>query len=99
MEITVGVCRTVSGDQQIGAVEIPVSYTHLNYKYTALVVGFICIIGALFSGILDVFLNFVNLIAVLFMPIFAIMIVDFFILKKQHINTDAVIYTDKIRCV
>ena len=72
-------------------------FPKLNYKYTALVVGFICIIGALFSGILDVFLNFVNLIAVLFMPIFAIMIVDFFILKKQHINTDAVIYTDKIK--
>ena len=70
-------------------------FPKLNYTKTALVVGLVCILGAVFSGILDVFLNFVNLIAVLFMPIFAIMIVDFFILKKSSFNIEAIIYPEK----
>lgn len=71
-------------------------FPKLNYTKTALAVGLICVLGAVFSGILDVFLNFVNLIAVLFMPIFAIMIVDFFFLKKQKIKIDAILYPDKV---
>ncbi len=67
-------------------------FPKLPYKKTAIVFGLVCIVGAVFSGILDVFLSFVNLIGVLFMPIFAIMIVDYFVIKKQKVDVDAVVY-------
>lgn len=70
-------------------------FPRLNYTKTALVIGAICILGALFSGILSAFLDFVNLIAVIFMPIFAIMIADFFVLKKQCIHVDSVVYPEE----
>ncbi len=70
-------------------------FPKLNYTKTALVIGVICILGALFSGILSAFLDFVNLIAVVFMPIFAIMIADFFVLKKQCVHVDSVVYPEE----
>ena len=66
-----------------------------RYKKTAIIIGIICVIGAVYSGILDSFLNFVYLIGVLFMPIFAIMIADFFVLKKMKYNVDAIVYPEK----
>ncbi len=66
-----------------------------GFKKTALVIGVICVIGALFSGILDVFLDFVGLIGVLFMPIFSIMIADFFVVSKQNYDIDAIVYPEK----
>lgn len=70
-------------------------FPKLTYKKTAIVIGIICIFGALFSGILNAFLDFVGIIGVLFMPIFAIMIADFFVVKRQNLNIDAVVYPEK----
>ncbi len=66
-----------------------------GFKKTAIVIGAICVIGALFSGILDVFLDFVGLIGVLFMPIFSIMIADFFVVNKQSYDIDAIVSPEK----
>ncbi len=71
------------------------AFPKLPYKPTALVVGIVCIVGGAFSGILDMFLAFVNIIAVLFMPMFAIMIADFFIIKKQKVVEEALFYPEK----
>lgn len=70
-------------------------FPKFGFKKTALAIGIICVIGALFSGILDTFLNFVGLIGVLFMPIFAIMIADFFVVNKQKYDIDAIVSPGK----
>ena len=71
------------------------TFPKFSYKITALIIGIICIIGAVFSGILDRFLDFVGLIGVLFLPIFAIMIADFYVVQKQKLNIEAIIYPDR----
>lgn len=63
-----------------------------GFKKTAITIGVICVVGALFSGILDAFLGFVNIIGILFMPIFALMIADFFVVKKCKYNINAIVY-------
>lgn len=71
------------------------AFPKFSYKKVAITIGVICVLGALFSGILDAFLNFVGIIGVLFMPIFAIMIADFYVVKKQKVNIDAIVYPEK----
>lgn len=73
------------------------TFPKFGYKRTALVIGVICIVGAVFSGILERFLDFVGLIGVLFLPIFAIMIADFFVVQKCRYNINAIVFpaTDK----
>ncbi len=48
----------------------------------ALVIGLISIVGALWQGILDRFLGFLLLIGTFFVPVFAIMLADYWILKR-----------------
>ena len=48
-----------------------------NYVRAALVIGLISIAGATWQGILDRFVSFLFLISALFVPVFAIMIVDY----------------------
>jgi nucleobase:cation symporter-1, NCS1 family len=48
----------------------------------ALVIGAISIVGALWQGILDRFLGFLLLIGTFFVPVFAIMLADYWILKR-----------------
>lgn len=72
-------------------------FPRAGFKRTILVIGAICTIGALFSGILDSFLNFVYLIGVLFMPLFAIMIADFYVLRKQKYNVNAIVDPGKYK--
>lgn len=48
----------------------------------ALVIGAILIVGALWQGILDRFLGFLLLIGTFFVPVFAIMLADYWILKR-----------------
>ncbi|WP_037372640.1 purine-cytosine permease family protein [Anaerovorax odorimutans] len=72
-------------------------YPKPGFKKTAIVIGVICVIGALFSGILDAFLSFVNIIGVLFMPIFSIMIADFFVIKKCKYNVEAIVNPQKYK--
>ena len=66
-----------------------------GFVKTAITIGVICVVGAVFSGILDTFLNFVYMIGVLFMPIFSIMIADFYVVKKRKFNVDAIVYPEK----
>ncbi len=73
------------------------TFPKFAYKSTALVIGAICIIGAVYSGILERFLAFVGLIGSLFLPIFAIMIADFFVVQKRKYNIDAIIYPHRDR--
>ncbi len=53
-----------------------------DYLRAALVIGAISIAGALWQGILDSFVSFLFLISGLFVPVFAIMIVDYWILHR-----------------
>jgi len=53
-----------------------------NYLRAALVIGLISIAGATWQGILDRFVSFLFLISALFVPVFAIMIVDYWILRR-----------------
>src|SRR5918999_1555640 len=48
----------------------------------ALVIGLVSIIGALWQGILDRFLGFLLLIGTFFVPVFAIMLADYWILRR-----------------
>lgn len=62
------------------------SYLNLNprsgFLGPALVLGGISIAGALWQGILDRFLDFLFLIGTFFVPVFAIMLADYFILRR-----------------
>lgn len=62
------------------------SYLNLNprsgFLAPALVLGGISIVGALWQGILDRFLDFLFLIGTFFVPVFAIMLADYFILRR-----------------
>ena len=63
----------------------------LKFRPVALFVGIMCLLGALFSGILDVFLEFLHLIGVLFMPMFAIVIADFYVVQKSRYDIEAIV--------
>ncbi len=71
------------------------TFPKFSYKKVALCIGAICIVGAVFSGILESFLSFVGLIGVLFLPIFAIMIADFFVVQKQNYNIEAIVHPER----
>ena len=71
------------------------TFPKFSYTKVALSIGAICVAGAVFSDILNKFLNFVYLIGVLFMPIFAIMIADFFVVQKQNYNIEAIVHPDR----
>lgn len=49
---------------------------------TALILGVISIVGATFLGLLDQFTTFLVTISALFAPVFAIMIVDYYLIKR-----------------
>ncbi len=70
-------------------------FPRLPYRKLAVAVGIVCMLGAAFSGILDSFLDFISVIAALFMPIFAIMIADYFVVKKQKIDVEAVVFPER----
>lgn len=55
---------------------------------TALVLGVISIIGSTFFGLLDQFTTFLVTISALFAPVFAIMIVDYYLLKRRAYDAD-----------
>ena len=64
---------------------------HSDYLKAAVVIGFISILGATWQSILDQFVSFLFLISALFVPVFAIMIVDYWILRRGRYDvTDLV---------
>jgi NCS1 family nucleobase:cation symporter-1 len=62
-----------------------------TYLRAALVIGLISIAGATWQGILDRFVSFLLLISALFVPVFAIMIVDYWILRRGRYSTSDLI--------
>jgi NCS1 family nucleobase:cation symporter-1 len=60
----------------------------LKFLPTALIVGVISIIGSTFFGLLNQFTTFLVTIGALFAPIFAIMIADYYILKRSSYTAD-----------
>ncbi|MBL3687703.1 purine-cytosine transporter [Leucobacter zeae] len=59
------------------------SKRHLRFLPTAIVLGIISIIGSTFLALLNQFTDFLFLISAFFVPVFAIMIVDYYLLKKR----------------
>jgi NCS1 family nucleobase:cation symporter-1 len=59
-----------------------------NFLVTAGVIGLISIIGATWQGLLERFIDFLFLISGLFVPVFAIMLVDFYILRRGRYQFD-----------
>lgn len=62
-------------------------FPRVQFWKPALGIGVITIVGALWSGLLDSFMNWILLIGTIFMPMFGIVIADFYILKKRHYET------------
>ncbi len=60
----------------------------IKFLPTALVLGAISIIGATFFGLLNQFTTFLVTIGALFAPIFAIMIVDYYVIKRSSYDRD-----------
>ena len=61
---------------------------HIRFLPTAIVLGIISIIGATFFGLLNQFTTFLVTIGALFAPIFAIMIVDYYFVKRGSYDHD-----------
>ncbi|MGG1292289.1 cytosine permease [Bacillus smithii] len=60
-------------------------YSKMNFWKAAVGIGVLCTLGALLKeALMTNFYNFILLIATLFIPAFAIVLVDFFIVKKGH---------------
>jgi NCS1 family nucleobase:cation symporter-1 len=58
---------------------------------SALVIGIISIVGALWQGILDRFLDFLLLIGTFFVPVFAIMLADYYLLRRGSYSAEDVL--------
>ncbi|MBK0419674.1 cytosine permease [Leucobacter sp. CSA1] len=56
---------------------------HLRFLPTAIVLGVISVIGSTFLGLLDQFTDFLFVISAFFVPVFAIMIADYYLLKRR----------------
>lgn len=63
---------------------------HWNFRFlpTALVVGVISIIGSTWLALLNQFTDFLVMIGAFFIPVFAIMIVDYYIIKRAQYSGD-----------
>ncbi|MBP1325955.1 NCS1 nucleoside transporter family [Leucobacter exalbidus] len=59
------------------------SKLRLKFLPTALVLGVISIIGSTFLGLLNQFTDFLFIISAFFVPVFAIMIADYYLLKRR----------------
>ncbi|MGM1028966.1 MAG: purine-cytosine permease family protein [Actinomycetota bacterium] len=60
----------------------------LRFLPTALAVGAIAIIGSTFLGLLEQFTVFLSTIGALFIPVFAIMIVDYYLIRRRAYSAD-----------
>ncbi|MCA3748329.1 MAG: cytosine permease [Rubrobacter sp.] len=62
-----------------------------SFLKSALVIGVISVAGATWQGILDRFLDFLLLIGTFFVPVFAIMLADYFVFKRGRYEPEAVL--------
>jgi NCS1 nucleoside transporter family len=60
----------------------------ISFLPTALILGVISIVGASWLAMLEQFTSFLTLVGTLFVPVFAIMIVDYYIIKKAYYCPD-----------
>ncbi len=60
----------------------------LRFLPTALVLGLISIIGSTWLGLLAQFTDFLTVIGAFFVPVFAIMIVDYYLVKRSAYSAD-----------
>lgn len=60
----------------------------IKFVPTALFLGSISIIGSSWLAMLDQFTGFLTLVGTLFIPVFAIMIIDYYIIKRGFYNHD-----------
>jgi len=65
----------------------------LPFLATALAVGSVSILGATWLALLDQFTDFLTLIGAFFVPVFAIMIVDYYFLKRGSYTRDILRHT------
>ncbi len=67
-----------------------------SFWRSALIIGIICTLGALLKeALMTNFFDFVLMIATLFIPVFAIVLVDFFIVKKGHYDSEEIANNQK----
>jgi NCS1 family nucleobase:cation symporter-1 len=62
-----------------------------SFLRSALVIGVISVLGATWQGILDRFLDFLLLIGTFFVPVFAIMLADYFVVRRGRYDPGAVL--------
>lgn len=62
-----------------------------NFLRSAIVIGLVSIAGATWQGILDRFLDFLLLIGTFFVPVFAIMLADYFVAKRGSYSAGEVL--------
>lgn len=62
--------------------------SRLKFLPTALVLGGISIVGATWMALLDQFTDFLVMIGSLFVPVFAVMVVDYYLLKRRSYSAD-----------
>ncbi|RZS58796.1 purine-cytosine permease-like protein [Microcella putealis] len=55
----------------------------LKFLPTALVIGLLTVIGSTFLGLLFLFIDFLFVIGAIFIPVFAIMIVDYYVVNRR----------------
>jgi NCS1 family nucleobase:cation symporter-1 len=60
----------------------------VTFLPTALVLGIISILGSTWLALLNQFTAFLVLISALFIPVFAVMLVDYYIVRRRHYGTD-----------
>jgi putative hydroxymethylpyrimidine transporter CytX len=62
-----------------------------KFWHVALAIGLVCIAGALLQeNLMTSFFNFVLLVSTLFIPIFAIILTDFFVFKKSNYDAEEI---------
>src|ERR671916_1904597 len=77
---------SVMATNTLGVYGMIMSYLNLRpqsgFLGPALVIGLISILGATWQGVLNYFLDFLLLIGTFFVPVFAIMLADYYILRR-----------------
>lgn len=63
----------------------------LRFLPTALVIGAVSIIGSSWLGLLNQFTDFLVLIGAFFVPVFAVMIADFYVIKRRGYDRDLLV--------
>lgn len=65
----------------------------LPFVWTAVVLGVISVIGSTWLGLLDQFTEFLSTIGALFIPVFAVMIVDYYFVRRGAYDGDILKFT------